>query len=190
MTAVNQKEQRTLRQLPPHTERGIMAVIRRFIRALLTVLFGRRRSRSRRSERQPESSPDDYLTILDAHPGVRITKVQILDRSSADRGILSRHEQVQSEDDRGNLIEIHAYHTPLCSFGHLLGRDVQPRGLCAVCGRLVCSTDGCAGACTVCGMACCVEHRTTHQLSEKAAVTYCSRCHWKHWWKLWWGLYP
>jgi len=158
----------------------------RFLRCLVRLLGA---GSGRPSTPPTVPPPDDYLDLLKKHPGTRVTTVTLLDPISAGKGTLSRHEHIETEDDDGNLRQIDAYHAPLCSSNHVFSREVQPKGVCWICGRLMCSSEGCAGACASCGAACCADHRRTYQLDEERQVIYCSRCRWRHWWKLWWGLY-
>jgi len=185
-----------LRQLPPHVERGSRPVIRRFIRALLTfmqvllrVLLGGHGRRPPPSDQDAPSSSDSYLHILDSHPGTRMTTVRILDPASADRGILSRHEKIESEDEvTGSLIQIDAYHAALCpTCGRLLDKETPPVAVCRLCQKVICA--GCHNRCCVCQCAVCPQHSRTYQTTADKAHVYCSRCAWRHYWRLWWGLY-
>lgn len=161
----------------------------RFMRKVLRAIAGWFAAPGRGSGGPAAAPPDDYLDLLKKHPGTRVTTVKLLDPVSAGKGVLSRHEHVETEDDDGNLRQIDAYHATLCNFGHLLSREVQPKGICRICGRLMCSLEGCEGRCSACGVACCANHRVTHKVHE-TEVTYCVRCRWRHWIKLWFGCYP
>lgn len=135
---------------------------------------------------QGQGGTQGYLNVIQG-PGTRITTMRVLDRQSAQQGVLSLHERVEGQDAGGGLRQIDAYHATTCGFNHLLGRDVQPKSLCHICGSLMCSSpEGCHKQCEHGPV--CMNHRFTYTLGDGKEITYCVRCRWKHWWRLWWRL--
>jgi len=172
-------------------ETGMVKLLKAIIAALRRLVLG-----GPSAPPQGQAKPNDYLKIIQG-PGTRVTTMRILDRESVDQGVISLHERLEGTDANGHLRQVDAYHSTLCGFGHFLGRDAQPKSLCHICGKLMCSTEGCHGQpCRACGKACCPEHRIVARPPNSLAddktltVTYCRQwpCSCKRWWDLWWGI--
>ena len=131
---------------------------------------------------------DDYLGLLNGHPGTRLTTTRLLGGRATDDGVIFTRERIQTEDDAGNAREVEVFDARMCGFGHIIDQDVRASGVCQICGELLCTTPGCASRCYLCGAACCAQHRVSPDLGNGATVTYCSRCRGRHWWRIFWGL--
>ncbi len=134
----------------------------------------------------------DYVALLDRHPGTRVTTVRLLGGRSINDNVLFAKEVVQTVDDHGNAIQAEVFDARLCSSGHVLDQNVRATGLCAVCGALTCSAEGCSGQCSGpggCGKTCCAKHRYTYEIADGKSVTYCSRCRWQYFMRSFWGMY-
>lgn len=132
---------------------------------------------------------EDYTGILNEHPGTRLTTIRLVGRAATDDNVMFLHECIETEDAQGNARRIDVYDSRVCGFNHLLDQSVRATALCRYCGRLLCSTEGCAGRCLACGISCCSRHRRTFNIGNGDNVTYCLRCSWLHYWKKFWGLY-
>ena len=132
---------------------------------------------------------DDYLELLEDHPGSRTTQIRILGSQASEDRVGFRHERIETEDDRGNARQVDVYEAKTCSFGHMLDQEVRVMSVCQIqgCGAVLCSAPGCSATCE-CGASCCPTHRKSWQVGPGRTVTYCSICKWRHYWKLWWGL--
>lgn len=138
----------------------------------------------------------NYLDLLDGHPGLRTTNVRVLGDTVTQDNLLFEHEHIETEDDSGNARQVDVYGTRVCSFGHLLDQQTRPMARCQYCGRLTCSAGSgnsdpsgqrCSHNCTACGAACCSLHCTTYVVQDKD-VCYCHRCQWRYWWHRFWSL--
>jgi len=166
-----------------------MGILRRLWQALGTLFAGRHRGAPAASEPPERQTVADYARLLERHGGTRVTTIRFLGRQATEDDVLFTRDHFETEDDLGNAIQVDAFTAPLCSFGHVLDQQVRPTARCELGGELMCSTEGCAAWCCVCGAACCAQHRSSYQLEGDRTVTYCSRCGWRHWWRRWWGLY-
>ena len=138
---------------------------------------------------------NNYLQWLEDHGGTRITTTRVLGGRITDDNVIFTREHLETEDDRGNSVQLEAYEARQCSFGHLIDQDVRATSTCRICGAILCSTgagstEACSAQCFNCGLVCCARHRATYTLNDGHTITYCYRCSWKHWWRKFWGLYP
>lgn len=138
---------------------------------------------------QPElRRVEEYVDLLRRHAGMRATTLRLVGRRATEDGVLFERDHFETEDDDGNAFQADVYDTRICSFGHLLlDPQVRPLGFCQICDRCVCSSDGCAAWCCVCGAVCCSIHRATYRPHDDRTVTYCIRCRWRHWSRKFWG---
>ena len=134
----------------------VMRMLLRLLRRLV-VGPGNWRPRSRRTP--SGQSLDDYLNMLDDHPGTRVSTTRLAGRRATTDNVLFTREHIETEDDGGGLRQIDVFDTRTCSFGHFLDQNVRATAICGFCHELMCSIDGCAGSCSECGMACCARHR-------------------------------
>ena len=139
--------------------------------------------------RQPPRRPEDYLELLDRHPGARITTLRLLGNRTDDDNTIFLREQIQTLDDDGTARQVEVFVGQQCSCGRIIDQDQKAAGVCQICGSVICysAAGGCANWCSVCGISCCPRDRKTHSDGQKT-VTYCLRCNWRHYWRRWWGL--
>ena len=130
---------------------------------------------------RPVRRVEDYVGLLDRHPGLRSTTIRILGGRATDDGTLFAREHIETEDDAGNAIQVDVFDARVCGFGHALDQNCRATAICAICGELMCSAEGCTGLCSVCGSACCARHRRIRDLGDGEVRIYCSRCSWRYW---------
>jgi len=133
---------------------------------------------------RPGRRVEDYVRLLDGHPGLRGTTVRLLGGRATDDNVLFGREHIETEDDAGNAVQVDAFDTRTCGFGHILSESCHAAGLCGICGELLCSTERptpCTSICGSCGIVCCTRHRRTRDLGDGEVITYCSRCSWRYW---------
>jgi hypothetical protein len=142
----------------------------------------------------PEQGVEDYLELLNRHPGTRVTTVRTLGHRASDDGTVFVHEHIETADEQGNARQIDIFDGRTCSCGHVLDQQVRPTSVCAICSAILCSSgagspDACSKSCSMCNSPVCAADRTTFDLGKGQSITYCSRHRWRHYWRLWWGLY-
>ena len=124
---------------------------------------------------------EDYVHLLDGHPGLRTSTTRLLGGRAADDNVMFDHQHIETVDDAGNAVQADVYDTRTCSFGHTLDQACRAVGICEIGGEVLCAAPSCSAACAVCGAVCCARHRKTRDLGDGRTVTYCSRCSWRHW---------
>ena len=132
----------------------------------------------------PARRIEDFVGLLDRHPGMRSTTLRILGGRATDDGTLFVREHIETTDDAGNARQVEVFAARTCGFGHVLDEHCHAAGICGVCGELLCSTEHptpCTSVCQSCGTACCARDRNTYNLGDGKIVTYCSRCSWRFW---------
>ena len=130
----------------------------------------------------PETYDKDELLN---RPGrlTRKTIVRVLGEKLGRNSPAYLRENLVLDNERDGLHTIDFGEIPLCGNNHTITDQVRIKGRCEMCDMLLCSQDGCALQCVVCGAVVCRRHSKTY--GEK---TYCSR-HWPiHYWLKFWGL--
>jgi len=159
---------------------------------LIRRLFAGRRNRPPLPGRRglPRRA-EDYLRLLDGHPGARITTVRLVGTRADADGRVFEHEHIETEDDDGNARQVDVYVGQMCSCGRVFDQDVRPAGVCHISGDLLCSpgpTGGCAAHCSICGRLCGPRHRTERVFEDGRTVVCCGRCLGTYLWRRFWGL--
>lgn len=95
-------------------------------------------------------------------------KIRSFEGKVSKSGQMFSQTDVEAESDEG-LVSISLISSFACSFGHIIGSDGHElSGQCSVCGKFVCSAEGCARTCveghTICGR---------HSVNTKEGV-YCT----------------
>jgi hypothetical protein len=129
---------------------------------------------------------EDYVGLLDRHPGLRSTTIRVMGGRATDDGTLFAREHVETEDDAGNAVQVDAFDARTCSLGHMFDQTCLAVGVCELGGEVVCSHETCGGGtaavCQACGACCCPRHRKNYNLGDGRTVTYCINCGWKKYW--------
>jgi len=113
----------------------------------------------------PDGGEDDTLAdeqermnaSLAEFGGRRVVERQRIGRPLSEDGVTLEQEHVDYAD---GLTQTHLIQTELrlCSCGTVISGDNPVLGLCTVCARPVCRTEGCASRCSRCGGLICTDH--------------------------------
>ena len=121
----------------------------------------------------------DYLSLLEKHPGTRITTVRLLGKKTSEDNVLLVKEHIETEDEQGNARQVEVLDARTCDFGHLFDQQTHAAGICQICNRLGCSQEDCMRTCSICGDAACKQDRTDHNSDHGQIVTICIRHKWR-----------
>jgi hypothetical protein len=122
---------------------------------------------------------DELMELLE-HGGTRQRVIRVLGGTVNDGGIVYQRETVETEDPTG-ITTVEWSETRRCSCGHVIDQNTSLAGVCAVCGRAVCSAEGCAHRCQRCGMLLCRRHARVYGTNKDQV--YCRRHAFIYWLK-------
>lgn len=99
---------------------------------------------------------DELMELLE-QGGTRQSVIRVLGGGIQTGGVVYQKETIEVEDEQG-IRTVEWFETRRCSCGHVIDQKTPLAGVCTVCGRAVCSAEGCAHRCQRCGVLLCRSH--------------------------------
>ncbi len=112
---------------------------------------------------------DELMKLLE-NGGTRQRSVRVLGDSVENGGIVYQKETIETEDQTG-ITTVEWLETRRCSCGHVIDQQTSLAGICSICGKTVCSAEGCAHRCQKCGVLVCRRHARVY--GSKKDPVYC-----------------
>ena len=138
--------------------------------------------------REGVDSPDGALDRENALDGVRVRggtrtrEIYVIGPRASSDGIGWDDDRIEYVDERNVARIRHFKGMRLCDCGAVLAFGNTLLGTCLLCGRCVCSREGCSARCSRCGALVCQRHAA--KFGERV---FCLRHSWLGWWLRFWG---